>query len=1066
MKQCCCMKSQRAIVIHKICMRYSPQRNEAGGHYENRERDHRSSIPIPAEFAVRAAAMIHVNEILEKHGGDPVSLLRLDGDDGPELLPYATLTTARSDVSSELAAVIGIYKWQDRPLITLVDSDQLGNNPNRLDSLRRLLAMRGDAPYFALLTPGTMTVYTVGLQDNAFQAKVEIARAEADLRMVIPHLANARPQIPVNRQWISDVILRLLTGALNKLVKTLGMSDSDAISVVGRALFVRFLADRDLIPREVAAFAASGVETLFDSSSSMLKVSKWLDETFNGDFLPLSEDTINALRQEAFDEVGKILRRAPDGQLHLEWEESWLRLNFAHIPVGILSQAYEGYLNAHKKQKQKKEGSYYTPRHIADLMVRASFAALRRDGVAHSAKVLDPAVGAGVFLITAFRQLVVERWIHDNRRPDTKVLREILESQITGFDINDSALRFAALGLYLMSIELDPEPEPVQKLGFKKLREIGVLHKFGKDDGAAGSKDLGSLGDEVGSEHLGKYDLVIGNPPWAKATKLNNWKSVEKDVLRIARERLKDERAKAPLPNAVTDLPFVWRAMEWSRAGGQIAFALHARLLFQRGEGMMDARNALFGSLEVTGLVNGSEVRHTDVWPEVQAPFCLLFARNSVPSEAAGFRFISPKMDNQLNDNGSWRVDAAGAEIVLSKELRDQPTFLKTLFRGTRLDVELLAKIAKRGVPTFDEFWRKTFGPTRGRLKAAGNGYQSLKLSSRKRKGSELKGADATYLKGLPELASRGDPGLIIDAGTLPKFDADRIHDPRDISIFQGPLLLVRKAPPKKHGRIRTSVSDSTLVYKASFYGYSAIAHEAGHELVRYLALVVGSKFSLWHVLVTSGEYGFERDTIEKYVIEEILIPSFTDLSQRDRKTAARLFDELAKSECEESWHKVDAWVSTLFDLTPDDVQTITDTLDYALPFKINRDSAQRHASSAQVGIFERRLEAELQPWSERFNRPISVYTLQMPSLSPWQFVCIGRNADLVPKKLKDDWPAFIDLSDKLSSTEIIIADKETDCLIVGRLNQARYWSISQARLLARRIIWEHIDFLSGKPAG
>jgi N-6 DNA Methylase len=929
-----------------------------------------------------------------------------------------------------------------------------------------LLAMRGDAPYFAVLKPGTMAVYSVGLQENAQMACVSIAGAGSDLRMVIPHLANARPQIPDNRQWISDVILSLLKGALDKLVKTFAIADGDAISIVGRALFVRFLADRDLIPAEVAAFAIGGIAKLFDTPDSMAKVSEWLDATFNGDFLPLPDATIKALPAGAFAEVGNILRRAPEGQYHLEWEESWHRLNFAHIPVGVLSQAYEGYLNAHKKEKQKKEGSYYTPRHIAELMVRASFAALRRDGVAHSAKILDPAVGAGVFLITAFRQLVAERWRHDGRsnRPDTKTLREILETQITGFDINDSALRFAALGLYLMSIELDPDPQLVQKLGFKKLREIGVLYKFGVDDGVEGSKDLGSLGGEVGREHLGKYDLVIGNPPWAKATKLKNWKSVEAMIVRIARERLRDETVKAPLPNAVTDLPFVWRAMEWARPSGQIAFALHARVLFQRGEGMVDARNALFRSLDVTGIVNGAEVRHTDVWPKVQAPFCLVFAQNSLP-QGGGFRFITPKLEGPLNDNGSWRIDSASADIVFSEQLVQQPTLLKGHFRGNSLDIELLNRISAGSIPPFEKFWRENFGPRTGRLKYAGNGYQSLKRSSRKRKDSDLPGVDAKYLWGIPELPSRGDVGLVIDATLLPKFESERIHDPRDISIFRGPLLLVRKAPPKKHGRIRTSISDNAVVYKASYYGYSAKAHAAGKALVRFLALVIGSKFSLWHVLVTSGEYGFERDTIEKYVIEEILIPSFEDLSNAERMEANQLFNQLALLETDETWQMVDDWVAKLFGLDQDDMAIISDTLTYSLPFKANRDLAQQPVNTRLRREFQDRLEAELRPWAERFGRPMSVLPLETPILSPWLFLGIGPATGLAHKKLNDDWAAAIGLSNHLSSTEIIISGIEADCLIIGRLNQARYWSNSQARLLARRIIWEHIDFFSDKIA-
>lgn len=73
-------------------------------------------------------------------------------------------------------------------------------------------------------------------------------------------------------------------------------------------------------------------------------------------------------------------------------------------------------------------------------------------------------------MLTAFRELVTERWVADGHRPHTPALRAILYDQIVGFDINEAALRFAALGLYLLSIELDPEPMPIDKLKFDNLR--------------------------------------------------------------------------------------------------------------------------------------------------------------------------------------------------------------------------------------------------------------------------------------------------------------------------------------------------------------------------------------------------------------------------------------------------------------------------------------------------------------------------------------------------------------------------------------------------------------------
>lgn len=139
------------------------------------------------------------------------------------------------------------------------------------------------------------------------------------------------------------------------------------------------------------------------------------------------------------------------------------------------------------------------------------------------------------------------------------------------------------------------------------------------------------------------------------------WNRVRETVARIAADR-EIANAEPPLPNEVLDLPFVWRAMEWAKPGGQIAFALHARLLFRQGDGMPIARQALFEALDVTSIVNGAELRQTKVWPQISAPFCILFATNRTPGVEAGFRFVSPRIEDTLNSAGEMRIDAVNAE--------------------------------------------------------------------------------------------------------------------------------------------------------------------------------------------------------------------------------------------------------------------------------------------------------------------------------------------------------------------------------------------------------------------
>ena len=103
---------------------------------------------------------------------------------------------------------------------------------------------------------------------------------------VFASLANGRPQAGINnRTWISDVVLRLLNASMSTIIG-FGTSHEDAISLVGRALFTRFLGDRGLLPEHMAEPETAA--TLFDTPDRAEETSAWLDDTFNGDLLPLS----------------------------------------------------------------------------------------------------------------------------------------------------------------------------------------------------------------------------------------------------------------------------------------------------------------------------------------------------------------------------------------------------------------------------------------------------------------------------------------------------------------------------------------------------------------------------------------------------------------------------------------------------------------------------------------------------------------------------------------------------------------------------------------------------------
>ena len=452
-----------------------------------------------------------------------------------ELLPYATLLTARRDRNATLGIVEAVYEWQGAPLVFLVDADSVEDD-NQLQLIRRLLAMRGDAPYLGVVAPGQLRVYRIALdRKSLLRARIGSEDWDCARSTVFARLGNVRPEAAITKRgWISNVVLNLLSGSTTKLIDELEVSHEDRhLPCRPRTLHSVPRGSEPAAGRHVGA--GDGGEPLRHARGGGRDIRTGWTTRSTATCCPCLRGIFEILPERVYGVLGDVLRRAPDGQPFLGWEEKWDNLDFAHIPVGVLSQAYELHLREHAPDKQKREGGYFTPRPIADLMVRASFRALERRETGESVRVLDPAVGGGIFLLTAFRELVAERWRADGERPDTHALRQILYEQMVGFDINEAALRFAALGLYLLSIELDPNPRPVDKLRFEKLRGT-VLYRVKGQNEQEGTA-LGSLGSRVGEEHQGRYDLVIGNPPWSSGTKLPEWNRVRETVARIAADR-------------------------------------------------------------------------------------------------------------------------------------------------------------------------------------------------------------------------------------------------------------------------------------------------------------------------------------------------------------------------------------------------------------------------------------------------------------------------------------------------------------------------------------------------
>lgn len=1001
-----------------------------------------------------------IPERLARFGVPLDTIIALDDAFSAESLPYAAILKARR-TATYLANVRSVVTWQGEPLAYIADAAG-SESDDDLISLRLALALRGDAPYLGLLNGGRLTVLRLGWDDKTIAAATlttfDDAAPDEALWAYSALSAGwedgaATKKAQADRVEITQHIRGLLERALDVLISKEGdgLKPEDGLSLVGRALFLRFLADRGLLPDRFYQRRSE----LFSDPSQAQEVSDWLDTTFNGDLLPLSAASVwGQLTASGRRTLGDILEGTENGQLVLKWSEAWGSINLAHVPVGVLSQVYEGFVHRADPLMAKEHGVYYTPWRIAERMVGAAFAALRRENRAIDARVLDPAAGAGVFLHICFRQLVYER-LREGQGITTALLRKLLTDQLQGFDLSEGALRFAALGLYLLAIELDPEPEPVEKLRFPHLRQTTLTRVA---DAAGGGP--GSLGPSVGPEHEGRYDLVVGNPPWTKGAE-KGWASIQKGVDAVAKARI---GRGVVIPMRALELAFLWRSLGWARPGGQITLALHGNLLHQQSDPMLRVRVALWEAATVTGVIDGARARETQVWEGVRQPFCLIFVKNGPPHTRSGCLVTAIEEEPRLNREGRFRLSANAATWITPTEVREEPTLFKMLLRGTPMDRELMGRL--RGVTTFGEYWRELQRMHGAEKMYSGQGFKRGKGQMRVGRGGGRPGRPSDTLDGLPMLLAKSVATLCVSRDVKEVFRREKrplVDEPRSPALWAPPQLIVRESVLADASRLSAMVNlHEPLSFVQSFFGWSAAGHPEGALLVKVLALQLRSKLALWTVLMRSGRFGVERERVEMGVIEDALVVRLEDMSADQRAEAEALYDRLAdEPDGAATWAALDLWAAKLYGLSVADLEIICDTLAMELPLKEQRDEALLPAPTKMREGFFALLSARLNGWANVEGKTLTVEELPLPPRATWHMLSVVCPEVAADTAEEPRWRELLAMADAVDANEVVhpIAPGR---LLIARRPPQRGWTRSRALLLARRVVHEHLDHLLG----
>ncbi|WP_281323447.1 HsdM family class I SAM-dependent methyltransferase [Flavobacterium aestivum] len=269
----------------------------------------------------------------------------------------------------------------------------------------------------------------------------------------------------------------------------------------GNSVFENDFFDRFIVKNVVKTFF-SQKNTFCDvlRGNNISGLLNFLNEKFNGGIFNISKDEEIELTNSNL----SIIADALDGNKDLNGQMSiWRYYDFNLLPIEFISRLYERFVTS-VDGKQKSTGAYYTPPHLARLLIDELLPFNKEIDFANF-KILDPSCGSGIFLVLAYKRLITLWMLKNNKQSiegedDIKSIKKILSDCIYGVDINEDALSITATSL---QIELTSHIRP---------KEIWENLTF---DNLVEQANLTNLGFfKWYKSNFLKFDVIAGNPPF------------------------------------------------------------------------------------------------------------------------------------------------------------------------------------------------------------------------------------------------------------------------------------------------------------------------------------------------------------------------------------------------------------------------------------------------------------------------------------------------------------------------------------------------------------------------
>jgi hypothetical protein len=656
----------------------------------------------------------------------------------------------------------------------------------------------------------------------------------------------------IAQQFLSDASAhKTILGHVEALDKQLAKESRLAANLRRRlliiSLLVAYLEDREVFKLEAGFFArfkpdAEKFFHVLSDAEALIKLLHYLEtERFNGNVFSLDEDEKQQLRQtpylKKFAEVIEGVTE-PGGQQTL-----WRLYSFHDLPVELISHIYQLFV-------EDKTTCVYTPPFLARLMLEEALSLDRMDRLEERNEIVfDPSCGSGVFLVEAFKRLVLH-WRKNNGwgNPSVEVLRKLM-LRVGGTDVDRYAVELAAFSLCLaMCEELPKEAIFKTKKLFPTLKGKTLIETCFFQQ-ARENKLPRNIG------------VAVGNPPFGSASKVGTTEQAYDEYLAA--------HGKQSLPDRQSAYLFMHHCMAALVPDGLICLIQKDNFLYNRRS--IGFRRAIFERWDVRQILDFTPIRGMFL-KDPKVVVVMAEARPPQPKRSILHAIFRRTVHTQAEL--SFELDYYDMHWLPRHVVMIQDFVWRcNLFGGGRT-VSLVERLKK--LPTLKEY-----------VKAQGWDYGEGFIE-----GTPDNDAVVEYLVEkpvLPAKAIRSDG--TIDTSLIEKQTATKFYRPGPQTRYKAPLILIEQTD-----ELATAFwQHGPITYGQRILGISGSAGNARAHQDLYKRLRSStSLFKSW-LSLTSCDAGIKQaTTLQKGDIDNLPFPADEadlDLTENDQIILSDAFD-------------------------------------------------------------------------------------------------------------------------------------------------------------------------------